>query len=116
MRKETFERSRLKANDRKRMRQREDYARFVEGYVHSRTENISERRNELDTRKIVLEEASHAFRKKEEYELRREEWRIEMLNAPIKKELMKLRIREEVEYGDAWIKYLREAMVANSCV
>lgn len=116
MRKETFERSRLKANDRKRMRQREVYARFVEGYVPSWTANISEGRNELETRKIVLEEALNVFRKKEEYELKREEWRIEVLNAPIKKELRKLRIRDEVEYADAWIKSLREATVANNCV
>lgn len=115
MRKETFERSRLKANDRKRMRQREVYTRFVEVHVPSWTENISEGRNELDTRQRVLEEALHVFREKEEYERTREEWRIELLNAPIKKELRKLRIGEEVEYADAWIKSLREATVANNC-
>lgn len=115
MRKETVERSRLKANDRKRMRQREVYTRFVEVHVPSWKENISEGRNELDTRKRVLEEALHVFRKNEEYERKRWEWRIELLNAPIKKELRKLRIGEEVEYADAWIKSLREATVANNC-
>lgn len=72
MRKENFEKSRLKANDRKRMRRREVYTRFVEGYVSSWTENISARGNEPDTRKRVLEGVLHVFRKKEEYERKRE--------------------------------------------
>lgn len=40
---------------------------------------------------------------------------IELLNAPIEKELRKVRIGQEVEYADAWIKSLREATVANNC-
>lgn len=116
MRKESFGRSRLKANDRKRMGQRDIYKRFVEECVPRWTENISEGRNELDTREGVLEEALQVFKKKEEYERKREEWRIEVLNAPIKSELRKLRIGEEVEYADAWLKFLQEAPVASKCV
>lgn len=116
MRKESFERSRLKANDRKRMGKSDLYKRFIEECVPSWTENISGGRNELDSREGVLEEALQVFKKKEEYERKREEWRIEVLNAPIKSELRKLRIGEEVEYADAWLKYLREAPVANKCV
>lgn len=116
MRKESFVRSTLKANDRKRMGQREVYKRFVEECVPSWTENISEGRNELDTRERVLEEALQVFGKKEEFERKREEWRMKVLNAPIKKELRKLRIGEEVEYADAWIKSLQEAPGADQSV
>lgn len=116
MRKENFVKSRLKANDRKRMMQRELYTRFVEDYVPSWTERISEGRKGLGTREGVLEEALQGFGKKEEYERKREEWRTEVLNAPIKKELRRLRIGEEVEYADAWINSLREAPAANKSV
>lgn len=116
MRKESFVKSRLKANDRKRLGQREVYKRFVEECVPNWTEHISEGRKEMDTREEILEEALQAFGKKEEYERKREEWRIEVLNAPIKKELRKLRIGEELEYADAWIKSLREAPAANKNV
>lgn len=80
------------------------------------TENISERRNELDTREMVLEEAFQVFGEKEECERKSEGWRIEVLNAPTKKELRKLRIGEEVRYADAWIKSLQEAPAANTSV
>lgn len=116
MRKESFVRSRLKANDRKRIGQREVYRRFVEECVPGWTERNPEGRNELDTREGVLEEALQLFGKREDYERKIEEWRTELLNAPIKRELRKLRIMEEVEYADAWINFLREAPAANKSV
>lgn len=116
MRKESFRRSRLKANDRKRVGKREVYRRFVDEFVPSWTEHIPERRNELDTREGVLEEALQLFGRREDYERKIEGWRAELLNAPIKKELRKLRIAEEVEYADAWMNSFREAPAARKSV
>lgn len=116
MRKDNFVRSRFNANDRKRLGQREVYRRFVEECVPSWADHISEGRNELVTRREVLEEALQLFGKWEEYERKIEERRTEVLSAPIKKELRKLRIVEEVEYADAWINSLREAPAAKNSV
>lgn len=116
MRKTCFVRGSLKANDRKWMGQMELHKRFVEECLLSWIENISEGRNELDTRERVLEEALQVFGEKEECKRRSEGWRIEVLNAPTKKELRKLRIGEEVKYADAWIRSLREAPAANTSV
>lgn len=116
MRKESFVRSRLKANDRKRMGQREVYRRFVEECVPGWAEHIPGGRNEPDTREEVLEEALLLFGKREDHNRKIEEWRTELLHAPIKKELRKLRIVEDVEYADAWINSLREAPAAKKRV
>ncbi|KAI4207438.1 MAG: hypothetical protein LQ346_000567 [Caloplaca aetnensis] len=97
----------LRANDRKRMAQRELYRRFVEEYVpqnkaaaqgHGKVERLA--------REQVLEESLERFEKKEEYAIIVQAWRRERKELAHKSEARDSRKRQAGEdkmYADAWI-------------
>ena len=98
----------LKANDRKRMAQRELYRRFVEEWVPRVKGGEGEAAEGL-TRKGILEEALDVFGKRQDYEKRLREWRAERRELSIKRQANELRRANavaEVEYADAWIREL----------
>lgn len=109
----------LKANDRKRMGQREGYRRFVEEWV-PRVEREREDRKGREgegthgdevTREGVLEEALEVFGKRKEYEERVQMWRRERAELTSKQEAKqerKARALEESEYANAWMGWLKE--------
>lgn len=110
-RKEAYVRDTLKANDRKRMAQRELYRRFVEEWVPTFKGDGGEGAEGL-TRKGVLEEALGVFGKRGEYEERLRKWRAERGGLSIKQQANGARRANavaDVEYADAWIRELGRA-------
>lgn len=76
---ERYVRSELKANDRKRMAQRELYRAFIEDWLPKNTHLVGQQKqkNAQLSRNDVLEVSLNRFGKREEYEKRFEEWRKE---------------------------------------
>ncbi|MCJ1305321.1 hypothetical protein MMC08_008135 [Hypocenomyce scalaris] len=116
-RKEAYVRTTLKANDRKRMAQRELYRRFVEEWVAKLGEDDDDDEEaegkESLNRESILDEALDIFKKRGEYEERVERWRMERRELSIKREANEVRRAKtvaEAEYADAWIMELRRAM------
>lgn len=107
----------LKANDRKRMAQREVYRRFVEEWVPKYHEGIEagekikeDDENEELTRKAVLVESLEIFGKREEYERQLKEWRMER-DELLAKQQGKAKRRADAadleDYACAWIRWLQ---------
>ncbi|KAL9586639.1 MAG: hypothetical protein Q9212_000774 [Teloschistes hypoglaucus] len=110
---EAYIRPDLKANDRKRLAQRELYRRFVDDYVPCRT--VGPQRidgvHEL-TRPEVLDEALEKFEKKSEYGARLQGWRKEreeLAHKHASREWRKRKAAADEAYAEAWIKSLRRS-------
>lgn len=118
MRRGPFARAQLKANDRKRMRERALYRRFVEDWlptwrgdcaVDGKGEEGEGGREEELTREQVLDEALDTFGKRVEYEARLESWRTERRGLVEKwegRERRKAKAMADAEYADAWIRFI----------
>lgn len=110
---ETYIRSDLKANDRKRMAQRELYRRFVDVWL---PENETRGRTQIGmdaglTKGDVVEAVLSRFGKRQEYEERIEEWRKERQELLIKQEGRQKRKAEALElkeYANGWISWLKQ--------
>lgn len=105
-RRKAYVRDTLKANDRKRMLQRDGYSRFVDEWLveYKGLEGGAEL-----TREGVKEECFARFGMREVYERRLEEWRTEREALKVKsegKEERKRKALEEEVYADAWIETL----------
>lgn len=119
-RREAYVRTTLKANDRKRMAQREGYRVFVDEWLPAHPDIEGKRAEgsglvggglaggeyEVLTKEGVMEEVFERFGVKGEYESRLREWREEREMLRVKKEAKEERKRvagEEEEYADAWM-------------
>lgn len=116
MRKETYIRDGLKANDRKRLDQRAVYRQFVEEWIPKwEIGDDDERGNEWrgkQRRAEVLEEALEVFGKREDYESIVGRWRVQMAEKLIKAEIKLLGKIETIDYWDAWVNFLGQAAPA----
>ncbi|KAL8656416.1 MAG: hypothetical protein Q9210_000275 [Variospora velana] len=103
---EAYVRDGLKANDRKRVAQRDLYRRFVDVFVPHRSATTQEDISAPATREQVLEEALDQFARRDEYEARVREWRREreeLAHKQVMKGLRKAQALEDNAYADAWI-------------
>ncbi|KAL8922429.1 MAG: hypothetical protein Q9208_005151 [Pyrenodesmia sp. 3 TL-2023] len=102
-----YVRDELRANDRKRMAQRERYRRFVEDFVPHNKAALQEIGDvERMSRVQVLEESLERFGKRDEFETRVRAWRREREELARKSETTDWRKRQAEEdkvYADAWI-------------
>lgn len=106
-RREAYVRDTLKANDRKRMFQRDGYSKFVDEWL-VRYKGLGGGKEGL-TREGVKEDCFTSFGVRGEYERRVEEWRLEREALKVKREGREERKRkalEEEAYADAWIEIL----------
>ncbi|KAL9109377.1 MAG: hypothetical protein Q9187_008176 [Circinaria calcarea] len=105
-RRDTYLRETLKANDRKRMVQRPLYRDFVAEWLPQRPELGVGVEWNPSLRVNVLEEALEVYGKRDEYHEKIETWRKNLAEMQTKQEannLRRARIKEEIEYADAWI-------------
>lgn len=108
---EAYVRGELKANDRKRMAQRELYRRFVDEWVPENRQfvEMGGERNQGATREDVLELALTVFGKREQFEQRIQEWRRERSEL-LEKQESRLRRKADAakreEYAEAWMNWL----------
>ncbi|CAF9915269.1 hypothetical protein IMSHALPRED_002389 [Imshaugia aleurites] len=106
----SYVRGELKANDRKRMTQRELYRAFVDwlpGNAH--LVGQQKEKNAQFSRDDVLEESLNRFGKREEYEKRVEGWRKErkeLLAKQMGRQKRKADAAEAEEYAAAWMGWL----------
>ncbi|KAI4289443.1 MAG: hypothetical protein L6R35_001292 [Caloplaca aegaea] len=103
---EAYVRDGLKANDRKRVTQRDLYRRFVDVFVPHRSATTQEDISAPVTREHILEEALDQFARRDEYKARVREWRKEreeLAHKQVMKGLRKRRRLEDDAYADAWI-------------
>ncbi|KAI4257759.1 MAG: hypothetical protein LQ352_001534 [Teloschistes flavicans] len=100
----------LKANDRKRLAQRDLYRRFVDDYVLCRTARAQQIDDvEQLTRREVLDEALERFQKRPEYGARLQAWREEreeLAHKQASRDWRKRKVAADEAYADAWIKTL----------
>lgn len=111
---DTYVRSDLKANDRKRMAQRELYRQFVDEWVPENVAFIKTRggRDARLTREDVQEVALERWGKRADFDKRVEEWRKERGDLKKKQEGRERRkedAKDVEQYADAWIGWLSEA-------
>ena len=108
---ETYVRAELKANDRKRMAQRELYRQFVDEWLPENKQLVekSGKRAQGATREDVQESALNVFGKREEYDKRILEWRRERSEL-LEKQERRLERRADAakleEYAEAWMNWL----------
>ena len=106
-----YVRGELKANDRKRMAQRELYRNFVQDWLPGNAHLVGHQ-TMTDTdclRDGVLEESLGRFGKREEYVKRVEEWRKEREELLAKQEGRQKRKADAAEldeYASAWMRWL----------
>lgn len=101
----------LKANDRKRMAQRELFRVFVEDWLPENTHLAGQqkKKNAQLSRAGVLEESLNNFGKREEYEIRVGMWRrerAELLAKQARRQKRKADAAESEEYASAWLRWL----------
>ncbi|KAL8738865.1 MAG: hypothetical protein Q9181_000392 [Wetmoreana brouardii] len=112
-RSEAYVKSDLKANDRKRMAQRDLYRRFVDDFVPNTPTKVDEEDSmKMSTREEVFEEALERFGKRFDYESRVREWRKEREQLARKQEARQWRKEEaaaDEAYANAWIGSLKRA-------
>lgn len=112
---EAYVRDGLKANDRKRMAQRDVYRRFVEDFVPSgTTAGHDEEDTKGLTRKGVFEEALEKFGKRSELEAKVIAWREERKELAHKQATRQWRKRKALAdeaYADAWINSLKQDII-----
>lgn len=104
-----YRRDGLKANDRKRMAQRDAYRTFVDDWISRNFDPECGERLALPTREALAEEALNHFGKKAEHDARLEHWRKERKDLLIKQAARTDRKRawaEIEEYADAWVLWL----------
>ncbi|KAI4180704.1 MAG: hypothetical protein L6R41_007059 [Letrouitia leprolyta] len=101
----------LKANDRKRLSQRDLYRRFVDEYLPIRnTRSKDSDDNVTLTREKVADEALTKFEKADEFEGRVKVWRKEreeLSHKQVTREWRKAEAMEITAYADAWIDALK---------
>ena len=108
---ETYVRAELKANDRKRMAQRELYRRFVDEWLPKNRQfvEMSGERTQGAMREDVQEAALTMFGKREQFEQRIQVWRRERSEL-LEKQERRLRRRADAakgeEYAEAWMNWL----------
>lgn len=108
---ETYVRADLKANDRKRIAQRELYRRFVDEWLPENRQfvEISEERPQGATREDVQELALNVFGEREEFDKRIQVWRRERSEL-LEKQERRLERRADAakleEYAEAWMNWL----------
>ncbi|KAL8637420.1 MAG: hypothetical protein Q9228_005308 [Teloschistes exilis] len=107
----------LKANDRKRLAQRELYRRFVDDYVPSRNVRAQQIDDVVElTRQEVLDEALETFNKRSEYRARLQAWREEreeLAHKQASREWRKRKAAADEAYTDAWVKSLKPSTQMN---
>ena len=108
---ERYVRGERKANDRKRMAQRELYRAFIQDWLPENAHLVGQQKekNALISRGSVLEESLNRFGKREEYEKRVEEGRKEREELLIKQERRQKRKADAAEfdeYASAWMRWL----------
>ena len=108
---ERYARSELKANDRKRMAQRDLYRAFIEDWLPTNAHLFGLQKGKTThlSRNVVLEESLIRFGKREEYEKRVEEWRKErgeLLAKQMGRRQRKADAVELEEYASAWMRWL----------
>ncbi|KAL8820429.1 MAG: hypothetical protein Q9223_001346 [Gallowayella weberi] len=101
----------MKANDRKRMAQRDVYKQFVEDFMPKRksTKIQSSEDATKPSREEVFAKALETFGKRVESEIRVREWRKEQEELGRKhgtREWKKEQAMKAIAYTDAWIKFL----------
>ncbi|KAL9598295.1 MAG: hypothetical protein Q9219_004596 [cf. Caloplaca sp. 3 TL-2023] len=108
---EAYLRDGLKANDRKRLAQRELYRLFVDEYIPSRAEAVEDRYSSSElTRESILEEALHSFGRENEFNARVKAWRKDGEDLLHKREMRSWRRGQAMEddtYANAWINSMR---------
>ncbi len=112
---ETYVRAELKANDRKRMAQRELYRRFVDEWLpewlleNRQSVEMSGERGQGATREDVQESALSVFGKREQFEQRIQVWRRERSEL-LEKQENRLKRKADAakleEYAEAWMSWL----------
>ena len=112
---ETYVRTELKANDRKRMAQRELYRRFVDEWLpewlleNRQFVEIGGDRGQGATREEVQESALSVFGKREQFEQRIQVWRRERSEL-LEKQENRLKRKADAakleEYAEAWMNWL----------
>ena len=104
---EAYVRDGLKANDRRRMGQRDLYRRFVDEFVPSRTDAGKCRQDGSGlTRVAVLEEALDLFGKRDDFNARVQTWQEERKQLSQKQGTRQWRKEQAIEeeaYANAWI-------------
>ncbi|MCJ1370078.1 hypothetical protein MMC20_001290 [Loxospora ochrophaea] len=103
-----YERGTLKANDRKRMKQRAAYREFVDEWLPRWRERGGTTKWPEATREAVLEEVLERFKARKEYEEKIRSWRQEKAEQEAKKTHHERRRKywhKENEYADAWIGF-----------
>ena len=118
-RRKTYIRDVLKANDRKRMRQRPLYMRFVDEWLPQRPGLGEEGVDERVTRESVLEEALQRYGARGMYEEMLRVWREERTVLERKQEGREARreiLKEEMAYAEAWIEASRMRTVVDKGV
>ena len=110
-RRETYKRDGLKANDRKRMAQRDLYRQFVDEWLPDNDSGIKARvrTEQALTREDVIELVLDTFDKRVEYDRRIVEWRsarMELLAKQGNREERKAYFIQLEEYANAWITWL----------
>ena len=108
---ERYVTSELKANDRKRMAQREMCRAFVQDWLPENVHLVRPRTEQSVqiSRDKVLEECLNRFEKREEYEKRIKDWRKEREELVAKQMQRQTRKADAVlleEYTSAWMKWL----------
>ena len=103
----------LKANDRKRMKQREIYRRFVEEWVPVYCELPEDVSTMTPTRAEILEEALETFDKRDEFEAQLKEWRTKQADLLARQEKKKREGRkglwaEAEAYADGLTSWLEQ--------
>ena len=109
--KHSYVRGELKANDRKRMVQRELYRAFVEDWLPKNAHLIEQQKDENArlSRDDVLKESLTRFGRRGEYEKRVEIWKKERDELLAKQEGRKKRKADAAkleEYASAWMRWL----------
>ncbi|KAL8828503.1 MAG: hypothetical protein Q9170_006577 [Blastenia crenularia] len=107
---EAYARDGLKANDRKRMAQRDLYRRFVDEFLRGGTNTVKGQDQGTGlTREKVLDEALAKFGKQDEFVTRVEVWRKareELSHRQETREWKKMQAMEDEAYASAWINWL----------
>ena len=108
---ERYVKSDLKANDRKRMAQRELYRVFLEDWLPENAHLVGQQKKENAqlSRAGVLEESLNRFGKREEYNVRVGMWRMEreeLLAKQAGRQERKACAAELEEYASAWVRWL----------
>ena len=108
---ERYVTSELKANDRKRMAQREMYRAFVQDWLPENVHlvRLQTEQSVQTSRDNVLQESLERFGKREKYEKRIKDWRKEreeLIAKQVQRQTRKADAKVLEEYTSAWIKWL----------